>query len=79
MGAVGQGTPLDDPSNPRAATLLATIVDSNGSGSDTVGRVFAEGSTPPDCSTASFGTQFSIGAGDLIVTDAPANGPTIAR
>ena len=54
-------------------------MDSNGSGSDTVGGVFAEGSTPPDCSTASFGTQFSIGAGDLIVTDAPANGPTIAR
>ena len=79
VGAVGQGTPLDDPSNPRPATLLATIVDSNGSGSDTVGRVFAEGSTPPDCGTASFAGQVGIFGGDLIVTDAPANGPTIAR
>jgi hypothetical protein len=79
VGAVGQGTPLADPSNPRPATVLATIFDGNGDAPDTVGRVFAEGSTPPDCGTASFNSQFGIGVGDFVVADAPAAGPTSAR
>ena len=70
---------MADPSNPRPATVLATVFDGNGSAPDTIGRAFAEGSTPPDCGTASFANQFSIGGGDLVVMDAPATGPTSAR
>lgn len=77
VGVVGQGTPLDDPSNPRPVTVLATVVDGDG-GTDTIGRVFTEGSTPPDCATASFASQFSQ-FGELVVEDAPANTPTSAR
>jgi hypothetical protein len=79
VGVVGQGTPLADPSNPRPATVLATVVDGDGAGPDTIGRVFAEGSTPPNCATATFDSQFSFGVGDLVVADAPANTPTSAR
>ncbi len=79
VGVVGQGTPLADPSNPRPATVLATVVDGDGLGPDTIGRVFAEGSTPPDCAAASFASQFGIGFGDLVVADAPASTPTSAR
>jgi hypothetical protein len=77
VGAVGQGTPLADPSNPRPATVLVTVVDGDETGSDTIGGVFADGSTPPDCATASFGSQ--VNASGLVVTDAPATTPTSAR
>jgi hypothetical protein len=79
VGAVGQAIPLTDPPDPQPATLLVTVVDSNGSGSDTIFGVFEDGSTPPSCATASFASQFSLLGGELIVTDAPATTPTSAR
>jgi hypothetical protein len=80
VGAVGRGTPTDDPSNPRPVTLLATVVDGNGT-DDTIGGAFAEGSTPPDCATASFTSQVSASppGSELAVTDLPASTPTRAR
>jgi hypothetical protein len=78
VGAVGQAIPLTGPTDPQPATVLATVVDSDGNGSDTIFGVFADGSTPPDCATASFDTQFSNFA-ELVVTDAAAITPTSAR
>lgn len=78
VGVVGQAIPLTGPPDPQPATLLVTVVDSDGEGSDTIFGVFADGSTPPDCATASFGSQFSV-AGELVVMDAPASTPTSAR
>jgi hypothetical protein len=78
VGAVGQGTTVEDPSNPQPVTVLATVVDSDGSGSDTVFGVFTGGSTPPDCATASFGGQVGQ-SGELVVEDALPNPPTSAR
>jgi hypothetical protein len=79
VGLVGQSIPTTGPADPQPATLLVTVVDGDGSGSDTIYGVFADGSTPPDCATASFETQFGIASGDLVVADAPANTPTSAR
>ena len=81
VGAVGQGTPLDDPSNPRPATLLVSVVDGNDTSSDSIGGVFADGSTPPDCATASFTGLIDVSPpeNELFVRDAPADAPTIGR
>jgi hypothetical protein len=69
VGAVGQAT-LADGQTKQPATLLLTIVDSPAG--DTLGRDQESGSTPPNCATASFDQQTSLGsASDLIVNDAP--------
>jgi hypothetical protein len=80
VGAVGQAIPLTGSTDPQPATLLVTVVDSDGSGSDTIFGIFENGSTPPDCATASFNSQFPNQAGELIVEDAaPPITPTSAR
>lgn len=78
VGVVGQGILLTGSTDPQPATLLVTVVDSNGNGSDTIYGVFADGSTPPDCASASFNIQYSE-SGELVVTDLLANTPTSAR
>jgi hypothetical protein len=69
VGAVGQATG-EDGQTKQPATLLLTIVDSPAG--DTLGRDQEGGSTPPNCATASFDQQGSLGsASTLIVNDAP--------
>jgi hypothetical protein len=71
VGAVGQQT-LPDGQTKRPATLLLTIVDGGATGSDTLGRYQSTGSTPPDCASAPFDQQTSLGSGGhLVVNDAP--------
>ena len=71
VGAVGQQT-LPDGQTKRPATLLLTVVDGGATGSDTLGRFEATGSTPPDCASAPFDQQTSLGSGStLVVNDAP--------
>jgi hypothetical protein len=81
VGAVGQGTTLTDPSNPRAATLLLKIVDGHGVERDSIAGAFANGSTPPDCASTLASGQFALSPpqSELVVTDAPATTPTSAR
>jgi hypothetical protein len=71
VGAVGQAT-LEDGQTKQPATLLLTIVDGIGGAYDSLGRDQEPGSTKPNCATASFDQQGSLGSGsDLIVNDAP--------
>jgi hypothetical protein len=81
VGAVGQAAPFEDPSNPQPATMLFTVEDSPTANTDTGWAVFEDGSTPPNCATASFASQFPLSHPDseLVVTDAHAVIPTSAR
>jgi hypothetical protein len=70
VGAVGQERLDTGADNP--VTLLVTIVDGGPTGSDTIGRQQAAGSTPPSCANASFSQQVDFGsAAGLVVNDAP--------
>jgi hypothetical protein len=71
VGAVGQAT-LEDGQTKQPATLLLTIVDGLAGAYDSLGRDQQPGSTKPNCATASFDQQGSLGSSsDLIVNDAP--------
>jgi hypothetical protein len=74
VGAVGQWTQGSEP--PRAGTILFTVVDRLAQG-DTINIVEADGSTPPNCATASFANQGAIIIPDheLIVNDASGSAP----
>jgi hypothetical protein len=70
VGAVGQERLEDGQMQP--ATLVVTIVDGGPTGSDTIGRQQASGSTPPNCAAASFSQQVDFGsAAKVVVNDAP--------
>jgi hypothetical protein len=72
VGAVG-----NYPGQPAAKeTMLTTVVDGGGSGTDSVNPSITEGTTtPPNCSSGSFGSQVNVAfgpyAGELIVNNAP--------
>jgi hypothetical protein len=72
-GAVGQES--TDGTTWHPATMLATVVDNGASGSDTLGLVLQQGSTPPNCTSASFANQYQIDyfgiPNEFIVNDAP--------
>ena len=75
VGAVGQATAFSGPPTPRPATMLLTVEDSPTVGTDSAWAVFEDGSTPPNCATASFASQFTLRNPDseLVVVDAPAS------
>jgi hypothetical protein len=81
VGAVGRSHPFDQPTNWRPTTMLLTVEDRVTNRSDSGWEILAEGSTPPNCTTASFASQFTISnpGSELIVNDAPASTPTSAR
>lgn len=71
VGAVGHET-VESPPNWHPATLLATVEDNGASGVDTLALSLTQGSTPPNCATASFSYQPPLYPDDeLIVNDAP--------
>jgi hypothetical protein len=74
VGAVGQWRRGSE--EPRAGTVLFTVVDRLAQ-SDTIHIVEADGSTPPNCATASFANQGEVSIPDheLIVNDAPGSIP----
>jgi hypothetical protein len=81
VGAVGQAAPFTDPANPQPATMLLTVEDAPTVDTDTAWAVFEDGSTPPNCATASFASQWTLHSPDseLVVTDASASTRTNAR
>jgi hypothetical protein len=80
VGAVGTVIPPTGSPDPQPATYLLTIEDRVYE-SDTLGVVQTQGSTPPNCATASFANQraFVPPDSELVVNDAPASAPTGAR
>jgi hypothetical protein len=70
VGAVGQQTFINDGTK-RAATVMLTIIDSAGTDSDYIALDHQPGSTPPNCTTATFSKTFVYQWNTFAVNDAP--------